>query len=281
MLVHANFAKSAGLLVDVAYRSPSDPYVKALEPGYDGWTHFFEPLRAPTGAALLQLDCWAAARAWESNGNYPHVASKEAVNGNWYNATLIHRRQRAELVRQLPIVPRRVYSEAARAFWNEHFATDTAVLGVHLRGTDKVVMSTRPVGVQSYMPLIRAYLCHEPRAALFVATDDARMLRDLRAALPSTKIVARDLPRSESSRNPVLDGGNQSAAATAGMDVLLDTLLLSRCHFLLKCASMVSEAATYFSPALIEDSYDFHVMGHHPKPTWIHACSRSKAAGAR
>ena len=112
-------------------------------------------------------------------------------------------------------------------------------------------------------------------AALFVATDDARMLRALKAALPETIVVARDVPRSESSMNPVLDGGNENASATAGADVLVDTLLLSRCSFLLKCASMVSEAATYFAPRLIDNSYDYHVRNH-PPPKWAGACKNRR-----
>jgi len=133
-------------------------------------------------------------------------------------------------------------------------------------------MTTRPVSVETYLPLIRAYLCHRPGAAIFVATDDIRYLRQMRAALPGTRIVAREVPRGEGDMNPVLDGGNANASATAGIDVLVDTLLLARCQYLLKCASMVSEAATYFSPRLINESFDFHVRNH-PSPAWA-ACSR-------
>ena len=181
MLVHGQFAREAGLIVDVAYRSPSDPYLKALATGRDGWTQFFQPLEAPKGLPRLQLDCWSAARAWELGGNYPHAASSSAVDGDWcalqsfslgvlaevlshlihvpahfrmpclgsrygyhrYNATQMQRRLRAGLVHELPIVPRRLYREAARTFWEAHFGTQTPVLGVHLRGSDKVIKASR------------------------------------------------------------------------------------------------------------------------------------------
>jgi hypothetical protein len=62
--------------------------------------------------------------------------------------------------------------EQARSFWSTHFAANQTVLGVHLRGTDK----QWAVGVATYLPLISAFLCYRPDAAVFLATDDRRML---------------------------------------------------------------------------------------------------------
>lgn len=56
----------------------------------------------------------------------------------------------------------------ADAFWAAHFAANATVLGVHLRGTDK----PWALGVGVFMPMISAFLCHHPAAAIFVATDD-------------------------------------------------------------------------------------------------------------
>lgn len=51
-----------------------------------------------------------------------------------------------------------------------------------------------------------------------------------------------------------------------GVQVLLDTLLLSRCDYLLKAASAVSEFAIYFSPRLINNSFDFQIPSpNHPR----------------
>ena len=55
------------------------------------------------------------------------------------------------------------------------------LLGVHLRGTDKP--GGRRRGVRAFLPLIRAYLCHRPLARIFVATDDATLLAELREEL--------------------------------------------------------------------------------------------------
>ena len=50
--------------------------------------------------------------------------------------------------------------------------------------------------------------------------------------------------------------------------MLLDTLLLSRCDFLLKSNSAVSEFAIYFNPKLIDNSYDFAIVDRET-PAWV------------
>ena len=57
-------------------------------------------------------------------------------------------------------------------------------------------------------------------------------------------------------------------AHAKGVEVLLDTLLLSKCDFLLKSASAVSEFALYFNPHLINRSYDFGLEDQ-PSPAWF------------
>jgi hypothetical protein len=52
-----------------------------------------------------------------------------------------------------------------------------------------------------------------------------------------------------------------------GRQVLFDTLALSRCNFLLKMPSAVSEFAIYFNPKLHTNSFDFALKGQ-PKPKW-------------
>ena len=74
------------------------------------------------------------------------------------------------LIAELPIRPRRELVRKASAFWNAQFGSNDTVLGVHLRGTDK----PWAVGLNAYLPLVSAFLCHSPAASVFVATDDRR-----------------------------------------------------------------------------------------------------------
>ena len=293
------WARRLGLPVSISYRSQYDAYLDSHDERRDGWTQFFEPLKRnltggerkrllsnPIGHAnilgkLVQLDCLAAARAWEAYSNY-------APN---YRAASMQRKLRTELVRSLPVEPRRVFHQAADTFWREsglgHAANNGTVLGVHLRGTDKQGGIQR--GARPFLPLIRAYLCHWPTAFVFVATDDLRLLHELRDALtgildPSHLIYRSNVLRSNSSLNPGFHApdlnlhGNKNLAH----DVLLDVLLLSRCDFLLKSISAVSEFALYWNPKLHVNSYDVQLRGQ-PMPKWADGdtkCEKKAAAHA-
>ncbi|KAL1510623.1 hypothetical protein AB1Y20_006924 [Prymnesium parvum] len=279
LLAHTQWAFHAGIQsVDVEYSSPADAYA-LRRTGRDGWSQFFERVGGGGVAAdLRQLDCAAAARAWEQYANYATT----------HAAAARQRAARAALVASLPLRPRASFARRAHAFWTHHFGANRTVLGVHLRGTDKLPA----VGVAAYLPLVDAFLCHRPRAALFVATDDRRMLAQLRAVAtvrwPRTQLTFRDVARGGSVANRTLGLNpgyhahlfNQSSVRHLAADVLLDTLLLSRCAFLLKSRSSVSEFATYWTPSLQNESYDFTLKGS-PLPRWARACGDSALSSAQ
>ena len=58
-----------------------------------------------------------------------------------------------------------------------------------------------------------------------------------------------------------------AAAVRKGTEVLLDAILLSRCDYLIKANSAVSEFAIYFNPKLINESYDLSIRDQ-PRPAW-------------
>ena len=156
-------------------------------------------------------------------------------------------------------------------------------------------------GPARYMLLIRAYLCQHEHGAVFVATDDERMLSRALALIhdvsPRTLVAFTNATRSPSALNAGVHAThptylmNYTAAPPAklGSDSLLDTLLLARADFLLKSFSTVSEMAIYFNPRLHNDSFDFDLdrsarkrhNPRHPKPTWSAACSlRGRSSGS-
>lgn len=346
VLAHAMWARTVRLPISVSYRSAHDTYLDPADRVHDGWTQYFNPIRAeattlPAGSneeieeegmaagseatltasraasgarrarppRLVSLDCGAAARVWEAYANYAFT----------YRARTLQSHLRAALVRSLPIEARREFKEAAETFWRANVVAPMAVadggteqgargdavggdgeavragerhrdrrsLGVHLRGTDKPGSREKSLG--AYLPLIRAYLCTWPATTLFVATDDQTMLDRLLAQLrtlpaPPARVVWRnEAMRSNSSLNPGVDarllssssahdgasggGGGASLARRLGRDVLLDTLLLAKCDYLLKAQSSVSDFATLFSPHLIENSFDI-TLPDQPRPSW-------------
>jgi hypothetical protein len=134
------------------------------------------------------------------------------------------------------------------SFCSRHFA-NRRVLGVHYRGTDKM----REAPAVSYTVVrknIERYLELYPDTGyIFIATDDARFLEDMKIAVISRPVVYRN----DSLRS--LDGqAIHESAHTDKYDVYRDAivncLILSRCDALLKTASILSGWSKLFNPQL-------------------------------
>ena len=238
VMSQALWARRVGLPVSVAYRSEKDAYLDAGDKSRDGWTQYFAPVLPNASVAVGQrsamrqfrdfngddsevqqrraaanvpiaavaavpasrlavLDCSAGARVWEAYANYAPT----------FRAAALQRHQRASLVRTIPIEPRHTFRRAAAEFWRAHgLGGVNGTLGVHLRGTDKGAAAARRV--KQVLPLVRAFLCHRPSAKIFAATDDARLLTELRSelaqlGLPADRLVWRaEAVRSDSGLNP-------------------------------------------------------------------------------
>ncbi len=156
------------------------------------------------------------------------------------------------------------------------------VLGVHLRGTDKgryigTAGSGRQVSPREYEPYVRAYLAAHPNATVFVATDSPSFLREVLATWPAGRLVyRRDVLRRE---------GNAAFTSSKaigepyrkGEEVLLDTLLLSRCDFLLHSASGVAEFAIYWNYKLHRRSVHLQYAHGRRTPPWMSETLRRAA----
>ena len=166
------------------------------------------------------------------------------------------------------------------------------VLGVHLRGTDKgryaSAGSGRAIGPAEYEPYVHAFLrSHGPNASVLVATDSPSYLAEVRtsweAKWPGGRIRYRgDVLRHEDNvafhkeqgagrkgGGGGSTGGTGSSNYRKGEEVLLDTLLLSRCDFLLHSASGVAEFAIYWSPALHKASVHLQYTRGRQQPAWM------------
>ena len=315
VLAHARWARAAGLPVSVVYRSPHDNYDDATS-AEDGWQQYFEDVRgAWPHKDQVQASCSSAAlifkyaAARDQNRTY---RSSGAYAWSWADV-VEQRRWRREVASELPLRPRAKFVEAATRFWAAHGIDRgdhaTKVLGLHLRGTDRICR----VEPQHYLSLIRAYLCRWPNARIFAASDDARLLEALRAVLrriavspPSpgnasdrlitrTGVVrgrsrsigkglnpgvhAREMPSWVSNmvlselHEARLPTHNASHAAQLGADVLTDTLLLSQCDYLLGSTSAVTSYAILLGPERLHGhSFLWDVLGH-PAPKWADACT--------
>lgn len=187
----------------------------------------------------------------------------------------LYRRAAHSVLGNGSMVRAEILSRAERIFRPWRVAS-SHILGVHMRGTDKVV--TKKVPPEAYFPLIDCWLRAHNDARVFIATDDRAHYRRLvaryglavegvglggRATLLSG---TRGGARAHVSRGVVLvhTAGYESANVIAdrrlsafqkGLEVLLDALLLSKCDFLLKTTSAVAEFAIWLNFGL----HDRHI----------------------
>lgn len=146
------------------------------------------------------------------------------------------------------------------------------VIGIHLRGTDKgKYMQTAGSGAQvtpsQYMEYLEAFLKHHPNASAFVATDSPSFLAEVSERWPRDRVRWRsDVLRDE--RNVAFSGSGKNNFRK-GEEVLLDSLLLSRCDFLLHAASGVAETAMYWNPLLHNRSVHLQYTKRRQRPDWF------------
>ncbi len=87
-------------------------------------------------------------------------------------------------------------------------------------------------------------------ARIFLATDDAEAANAFKEAFGSRLIVRNHVRRTTASMQEVHRGDWGTLSLADAEDVLVDTLLLSRCNFLVHASSSVSTMASFLNPNL-------------------------------
>jgi len=148
------------------------------------------------------------------------------------------------------------------------------VLGVHMRGTDKgkylaTAGSGRQVSPAEYLPYIHAFLAAYPNGSIFVATDSPSFLQEVILKWPAGRVRYRaDVHREEGN---VAFTKSRTSNYLKGEEVLPDTLLLSKCDWLLHAASGVAEFAIYWNLKLHKRSIHLQYIENRQRPFWMPA----------
>lgn len=237
--------------------------------GENIWDYYFEPVAGVTYAdlearlddpndvlAAADVTTLSTSELWrihtrdpDSVYPYPHGMhySETGNDPGWYT----RQRARARGVMESHVRVKPHILAKVDAFEREHFV-GASVLGVHLRGTDKGAAHGPPalmriVRPKEYFPHIDAYTDQHGRCKIFVATDQQQFLDQVTKRY-GDRVLSHQAIRTLGRRNPFeVDDG---AGYRKGEDVLIDSLLLSRTDYLLKCTSAVGEFAMYFNPTL-------------------------------
>lgn len=266
VLAQSSWAEKRGIPWFVEGNATTDPYFDAARFD-DNWLEYFA---APTDvrpskdreAGVIQLSCGSAFRIYHYEMNRRHSIYPSTMQ----QAVLARAAHSEQLKRWFRIQPEIV--TAAQMMWNTTLertialSLPPAVLGVHMRGTDKFI--GRRVLPDEYWPLIDAWRS-QCRGVIFLATDDPTYAAAAKTRYGDVLLEQDTVLRSQT--NIFLDSAHGTPHAK-GLQVLVDMLVLSKTHFLLKSNSAVAEFAVYLhqhTEGAHEWSYDFTIQDQ-PQP---------------
>eukprot|EP00240_Pyramimonas_obovata_P004753 CAMPEP_0118929726 /NCGR_PEP_ID=MMETSP1169-20130426/6647_1 /TAXON_ID=36882 /ORGANISM="Pyramimonas obovata, Strain CCMP722" /LENGTH=424 /DNA_ID=CAMNT_0006871973 /DNA_START=87 /DNA_END=1358 /DNA_ORIENTATION=- len=254
---HILYAKRAGYSDFFVYFDCKlgNAYCEEAEKSRDMWKVYFEPVskiratRRMNGQHyhfLKKNQLWSLHRECNQSvrsyyyGTAEYLIEDDTFLDDWY----YYNRQLASQALKEHIVVRKSVLDHANMFWTRKgLAAAGKVLGVHMRGTDKAEIR-RKVPPAEYLPYVNGFLKAFPGSLVFLATDSADYLEEFLAQVTNaTRVV-----HTQSKRSSVNVFRDQSANARTviGRQVLTDALLLSKCDFLLKSDSAVSEFSIYW-----------------------------------
>lgn len=136
--------------------------------------------------------------------------------------------------------------------WVHLMPNQSKVLGIHYRGTDALHRGVREalmVDPIYYLKAIEHWL-GPPDHLVFIATDSPSFIASAKSLFGEARIKSTEAIRQETNvfRNHSISGYEK------GYEVLLDTILLSYCHFIVIGMAGTSEAAIYLNPVLANNS---------------------------
>lgn len=142
------------------------------------------------------------------------------------------------------LVIRRDIMEETAGFERQRFC-DHPVLGIHYRGTDKLLVEAVRIPYESLIDMLSRL---DPRIRFFVATDEQAFLDALIRGF-GERIVFRRQHRSLDG-TPVhhFDANEKETGFIRGKDAIIDALLLSRCGAIVRTPSNLSLASTFLNP---------------------------------
>ncbi|MEM7561568.1 MAG: hypothetical protein AAF353_00820 [Pseudomonadota bacterium] len=218
------------------------------------WTTFFEPINLhlldELGTGEVEYTNYDAnlhvqegrIKAW------PFNERPDLDLDDWFRQNRI---RGSEVVRQY-FVPKQDIRRRVESLWKERFEGASSVLGVHLRGTDKLAAGERRiVQAEEYFLYLDSFLEAHPNGKLFVATDDLTLLNSLKQA--GYPVCCQEAFRS-SGRTGLFDLPHEKGPEEHGREVLIDIYMLSRCNYLIHGFSSVVEGAMFITPDLHNQS---------------------------
>lgn len=255
-LRYAEMHQAAGVSVDFR----SDLYADPGE-GENWWAYYFEPkMPVTTGAAdppeihfnrwICRFGPWAWNRSWSSVvlPDYPSTCPYP-MNAAGEMQTI------AGLVSRYIRVNREI-GDKVEEFHALHMAGEY-VIGIHYRGTDKKLLY--PYKSPSYRLFEESIgnvlmKCKQDSFKVFIATDEIEFLEWAKERYPRQVLFYDGAPRLSARDADATRGGTHKSRRFSGLlkgeSAVIDCLLLSRCNYLIKNRSSLSDISLAFNPSL-------------------------------
>jgi hypothetical protein len=125
---------------------------------------------------------------------------------------------------------------------------DCFVIGIHYRGTDKIIEAPRVAYEEVVNHVQEAIKALSQEYKLFVATDEVAFLDFIQKAFPGKVCFQTDVIRSEDDKPIHLRA--KSNRYKLGEDALTDCMLLAKTDYLIRTNSNLSLWSGYFNPTL-------------------------------
>ena len=218
--------KKAGLRVDFATRGA---YFDSRY-GNNWWQYYFEPIEI--GSKKKAEICTF------SDHRKAHFSN---------DTKYLMKRSRAHyLIKKYIHIKPHIRSKI-RSFYNKNFKK-RHIIGIHYRGTDKVLEASG-VSYEQVLSVLNSVSKKYRKKSIqvFVATDEENFLHYLQEHCPYP-VIFYDAIRSTNDKPVHLYQSENNYKK--GEDALIDSLLLSKCDYLIKMASNLSDVSLLFNPHL-------------------------------
>lgn len=133
------------------------------------------------------------------------------------------------------------------AFVQQNFSGHR-MLGIHYRGTDKTAEAPR-VAFERIQRHLDDLLAPGRFSGIFVASDEQKFINFMLKNVSAVPVLIRDDSRSSLDGNPI-HIQPASSVNQLGLDAIVNCMLLSRCHSVLRTSSALSAWASIFNPEL-------------------------------
>jgi hypothetical protein len=236
------------------------------------WGHrslYFDPkIGGNAYAYFFSGGSFEASRAHVAKGlSLPYIPSGDVYDGSDDPKP---RRHMKRLIDQFA-APRDDIVEEVEAFRRSELQ-GAQLLGVHVRRTDVAAgFESRPSQpISNFVAEASNWLAANENGLIFLASDDADVVREFRARFGG-KVVYQDAMRSSNgiSIHGHFDAGLPGSPYRKGREAVIDALILSRCHFLIRCFSFLTCYSLCINPDLDFTDLDIKNLGY-VRTRWLH-----------